>query len=147
MSTPGGSHPGVQLGQLGLDHAGAELFLRTGKELGVTSFGLNVVMLRAGQRLRVHRHRRQEEVYIVLQGTLTLLAEGDEHRLVTGATARVAPEVRRQLVNRDAETCAILAIGGAEPHDGRDAEAFTSWEDHEPREPRDVPLPPDLPSP
>lgn len=133
---------GVAFAHLDLDDP--ERFVRLGKELGVSTFGLNVVLLRPGQRMRVHRHRHQEEAYLVLRGTLTLLIEEEEHVLQTGDASRVAPGVRRQLVNAGDELCAVLALGGANSHDGRDAEAFEAWSETVGREPRDVPLPDDL---
>ena len=51
-------------------------FQRLRAPLGVTSFGMNLVVLAPGERGRVHTHERQEEVYLVLDGTLTLLVEG-----------------------------------------------------------------------
>lgn len=116
------------------------------RDLGVSTFGLNLVLLRGGQRMRIHRHRRQEEVYVVVRGVLTLLIEQEEHTLEVGDVARVAPPVRRQLVNQGTELCVILAMGAAEPHDGRDAEAFLGWDDEHGLEPRDVPLPGDVPA-
>ncbi len=122
-------------------------FQRLRTELGVTALGLNLIVLQPGQRGRVHRHREQEEVFLVLRGTLTLLLDGGEERaLGTHELARVAPSVRRQLVNRGAEPVAILALGGAGEHVGRDGEAFASWDDDRPRAPQDVPLPPDEPA-
>jgi uncharacterized cupin superfamily protein len=127
-----------------LDPDGAERFQALRRELGVSCFGLNLIRLRPGQRGRIHRHKRQEEVYVVLEGTLTLGVEGAERELPRGSLARVAAPVRRQLVNRGAEPLLILAIGGAEPHAGRDGEAFEAWEQSEGRPPQEVPLPPDL---
>ena len=128
-----------------LDFDSPERFQRLRAELGVTSFGLNLIVLQPGQRGRIHRHHRQEEVYAVLDGTLTLFVEGEEHALERGAVARVAPLVRRQLVNRGPGRVALLAVGGAEPHEGRDGEAFESWDAAEGRPPQETPLPPDLP--
>jgi uncharacterized cupin superfamily protein len=123
---------------------GEERFQAVRRELGVSSFGLNLIRLRPRERGRIHRHQRQEEVYVVLEGTLTLAVEGEERSLARGSVARVAPSVRRQLVNRGVETLVLLAIGGAEPHVGRDGEAFESWDDTEGRPPQEVPLPSDL---
>ena len=122
-------------------------FVRLRAELGLTSFGLNQIVLRPGQRGRIHAHERQEEVYVVLEGTLSLAVEreDDEQALERGAVARVAPGVRRQLTNRGDDLVVLLAIGGSEPHEGRDGEAFESWDDEEGRSPQQVPLPPDLP--
>ena len=127
-----------------LDYDTGERFVRLRQQLGVSTFGLNQIVLQPGQRGRIHRHKRQEEVYLVLEGTLTLGVEGEERELLLGSLARVAPSVRRQLVNRGSEPLVLLAIGGAEPHVGRDGEAFATWEETEPRPPQEVPLPPDL---
>jgi uncharacterized cupin superfamily protein len=113
--------------------------------LGVSSFGLNQIVLRPGQRARIHRHERQEEVYLVLDGTLSLLVEGEETTLGRGELVRVGPDVRRQLVNRGPGTLSLLAIGGAGDHDGRDGLAYPDWDATEPVSPRDLPLPEDLP--
>lgn len=120
-------------------------FHRLRAELGISTFGLNLIVLAPGQRGRIHRHRRQEEVYLVLEGTLELLVEGQPHRLHAGELARVGPEVRRQLVNRGPERLAVVAIGGAQDHESRDGVAFASWEDEQGASPQDVPLPADLP--
>ena len=128
-----------------LDFDAGERFVRLRQELGVESFGLNLMLLEPGQRGRVHRHAHQEEVYIVLEGTLTLELEGGEtHTLEARDAARVAPDVRRQLSNRGSGRVALLALGGAHPHEGRDGIAFDSWEDEDGKSPQDVPLPPDL---
>jgi mannose-6-phosphate isomerase-like protein (cupin superfamily) len=129
-----------------LEFDGPERFQRLRAELGVSTFGLNLIVLQVGQRGRIHRHLRQEEVYVVLEGTLTLFVEGEERTLERGAVARVAPLVRRQLVNRGPGRLALLAIGGAEPHLGRDGEAFESWDATEGRPPQETPLPVDLPA-
>jgi uncharacterized cupin superfamily protein len=127
-----------------LDPDTEERFLPLRRMLGVTSFGLNQILLRPGQRGRIHRHTAQEEVYIVLSGTLTLGIEGDERTLAQGELARVAPAVRRQLVNKGDEDVLLLALGGAVEHVGRDGEAFESWDAQTGAPPQDVPLPSDL---
>jgi uncharacterized cupin superfamily protein len=130
-----------------LDFEAGERFVRLRQELGIESFGLNLILLAPGQRGRIHRHQRQEEAYIVLEGTLTLeLDGGDTHTLGPGEAARVGPALRRQLSNRTDERLALLAIGGATAHEGRDGVAFLSWDDDEGKRPQDVPLPDDLPS-
>ena len=127
-----------------LDPDSEERFLPLRRMLGVTSFGLNQILLRPGQRGRIHRHTAQEEVYIVLSGTLTLGIEGDERELGQGELARVAPGVRRQLANRGDEDVLLIALGGAHDHVGRDGEAFTDWDQEKGAPPQEVPLPDDL---
>jgi uncharacterized cupin superfamily protein len=134
---------GVSFGRLEPDRE--ERFQRLRADLGVESFGLNLMRLEPGQRGRIHRHARQEEVYLVLEGELTLELEGEEHAVGPLGIVRVAPEVRRRLSNRGRERVVLLAIGGAEPHEGRDGEAFEAWDEPQGRPPAEVPLPPDLP--
>ena len=128
-----------------LDPSSGERMVTLRRQLGVTSFGINQLVLEPRQRGRIHRHAHQEEVYLVLEGTLTVLVEGEHQVLERGELLRVAPELRRQLVNRGPERAIVLALGGAGEHAGRDAEAFTSWEDERGAPPREVPLPEDLP--
>jgi uncharacterized cupin superfamily protein len=128
-----------------LDFDAGERFVPLRRNLGVESFGLNLMLLEPGQRGRVHRHKRQEEVYVVLEGTLTIELEGGEtHTLQPRDAARIGPDARRRLSNRGDTRVALLAIGGAEPHEGRDGLAFSDWDDSEGKPPQEVPLPPDL---
>jgi quercetin dioxygenase-like cupin family protein len=138
------SGPQEGVGFAALDLDGEDRFQPLRRELGVSTFGLNLIRLRPGQQGRIHRHERQEEVYVVLDGTLTLELEGEPRELPRGSAVRIAPDVRRRLSNRGPDLLAMLAIGGAEPHQGRDGIAFTSWEDETGAPPQQVPLPPDL---
>jgi mannose-6-phosphate isomerase-like protein (cupin superfamily) len=107
---------------------------------------MNQIVLRPRQRGRIHRHERQEEVYLVLEGTLTLVVEGEEEALERGELVRVAPEVRRQLVNRGPDRLVLLALGGDGEHVGRDGRAFADWDDAQGAPPAEIPLPDDLPA-
>ena len=129
-----------------LDPDTGERFQRLRRELGVQSFGLNLLTLQPGQRSRVHVHEHQEEVYLVLEGELTLVVEGTDHALGRGRLARVPGPVKRQLVNRGAERVVLIALGGAGgEHESRDALAWNSWDEEGPgHPPQDVPLPDDL---
>jgi len=121
-------------------------FVRLRAELGVTSFGLNQIVLHAGQRGRIHAHERQEEVYLVLEGTLSLFVEGEEATLERGEVIRVAPGVKRQLVNRGPGPLHLLAIGGAGEHQGRDGLAYAAWDATDPVRPQEMAMPEDLPA-
>jgi uncharacterized cupin superfamily protein len=123
-------------------------FLRLRAPLGITSFGLNKLVMAPGERNRIHRHTQQEEVYLVLAGELNLGLEGVEHRFGVGELVRVAPAVRRQLINRGPGELELLVIGSMvdREHNPRDAEPFADWSDAEPGTLQDVPLPPDLPA-
>jgi len=129
-----------------LDLNGTERFQRLREQLGVTSFGINLILLNPGQRGRIHCHAKQEEVYLVLEGTLSLTVEGVERDLHKGEIVRVAPEIRRQLVNRGPGRCAILGLGAAGEHIGRDGTAYESWDAKDGKPPQETPLPEDLPT-
>jgi uncharacterized cupin superfamily protein len=136
--------PGVSFVQL--DLAGEERFQTLRRELGVSTFGLNLIRLAPGNRGRIHTHERQEEVFLVLEGTLSLAVEGEEHDVPALTAARVAPQVRRQLINRGPGRVALLALGGAEAHNGRDGVVYTDWTSPPAGVPQDVPMPDDLPA-
>ena len=137
--------PGYATGEL--DFGLTERFQRLRGELGFSSFGLNLMHLAPGQRGRVHRHERQEELYVVMEGTLSIEVEGGAVlQLDRGGVARVAPEVRRQLSNRGSASVRFLAMGGAGEHEGRDGVAYEDWSSNEGRSPQEVSLPEDLPN-
>jgi mannose-6-phosphate isomerase-like protein (cupin superfamily) len=125
-----------------IDFDAQERFVSLRRQLGVTGFGINQVTLQSGQRMRIHRHAKQEEVYLVLRGKLALVIEGEEElESAEGELARVPASVRRQLVNRFGDPCTIVAIGASGSHESRDAEAFNDWNDSEGRPPQEVPFP------
>jgi quercetin dioxygenase-like cupin family protein len=130
-----------------LEPDSGERFQRLRHDLGVSSFGMNLIVLQPGQRGRIHSHDVQEEVFLVLEGALSLGLEGDERVLGVGEIVRVGPQVRRQLVNHGAERVVLLALGGSGEHVGRDGRAWEAWDEDGPgRPPVDVPLPEDLPT-
>jgi uncharacterized cupin superfamily protein len=130
-----------------LERGGSERFQTLRRELGVGSFGINLIVLQPRQRARIHAHEHQEEVYLVLEGELTLALDGAQHLLGPDRLARVGARVRRQLVNAGEQPLVVLAIGGSGEHAGRDGRAWSSWEEGgEGRPPQEVPLPEDLPA-
>ena len=129
------------VGRARLDGDSGDHFLSLRRALGVSSFGISQMTLKPGQRGRIHRHDRQEEVYLVISGELTVSIEDAEETLAPGELMRVAPEVRRQLINRSGETAIVVALGGDGEHQSRDAEAFNDWSESEGAPPQEVPLP------
>ena len=106
-----------------------ERFVSLSYVLGVTSFGINQMVLEPRQRGRIHRHARQEEVYLVLEGTLTLLVEGEEQSLQRGelgAASRRRSAASSSTAGPSASCCSRWAVTGE--HAGRDGEAWTDWD-------------------
>lgn len=82
--------------------------------LGVTAWGMNVLEFDAacdGYPQHDHAHDGQEEVYLVLDGTIVLVGEGSERTLGRGDVVRLAPDETRKLVTRESGAT-VLAIGG-----------------------------------
>ena len=89
-------------------------FLYAGKSLGVTAWGMNVLRLPSNWKDypdHDHTTEGQEEVYVVLEGSAALLAEGKSWQLVPGVLVRVGPGQKRKIVpGTDGVT--LLALGG-----------------------------------
>jgi mannose-6-phosphate isomerase-like protein (cupin superfamily) len=89
-------------------------FLYAGRELGVTSWGMNILRLPpnwADYPNHDHLKDGQEEVYVVLQGSATLEAEGQSWQLQAGMLARVGHQQKRKFLP-GAQGVVILALGG-----------------------------------
>jgi mannose-6-phosphate isomerase-like protein (cupin superfamily) len=93
--------------------AGIE-FKPAGRALGVTAWGMNVLVLAPGTTTYFeHDHAKsgQEEVYAVLDGDATLRAGGQDRHVARGALVRVGPGVTRKWLP-GVEGVTLLAIGG-----------------------------------
>jgi uncharacterized cupin superfamily protein len=88
--------------------------LKARAALGVSSFGMQVLRFPPNfDRYPAHDHAEsgQEEVFIVLEGAVTLRAGDEEHLLEPGVFARVGPNESRKLHTGD-QPAVILALGG-----------------------------------
>lgn len=82
--------------------------------LGLSSFGMNIAELAPGEQIPEHDEvgRDQEEVFITLSGSPTLVIDGEAHPMPEGMFARLDPEPRRYARN-DGGTVARLLIVSA----------------------------------
>jgi uncharacterized cupin superfamily protein len=93
-------------------------FERTGgwalarRGLGLSAFGMNVVDIAPGADIPEHDEvdRDQEEVFIVLSGSPSLVIDGEEHPAPPGTFARLAPAPRRTVTNRGDEPARVLIV-------------------------------------
>src|SRR5262245_49251661 len=92
---------------------------RARAELGVTAWGMQVFTLPPNwDGYPRHNHAadafdpNQEEVYIPLEGSATLLADGQEFDLRPGLMARVGPAQMRRILPGP-EGIRFVALGGA----------------------------------
>jgi hypothetical protein len=94
------------------------LMRRARAELGVTAWGMQVLTLPPNwDGYPLHNHSaeasdpNQEEVYVPLEGSATLLVDGEEYELRPGVMARLGPDQLRRLVPGD-DGLRVLALGG-----------------------------------
>ncbi len=97
-------------------------FRKVRKELGVTAFGVNAVVLPPGYASGRHLHERQQELYFVFSGTVEFtFGEREKQVLGPGGLARVDPATVRSFRNMsDSEDAVFLCVGGAGGYVGRD---------------------------
>ena len=94
------------------------------RELGVSRFTY-------APNLRVpvgHRHREQEEAYVVVNGSGRVLLDGEVRDLRQWDVLRVAPEVVRAF-EAGPDGLDLVAIGGSKPEGGDGEMADVSWPD------------------
>jgi mannose-6-phosphate isomerase-like protein (cupin superfamily) len=92
------------------------------RELGVTAFGINAIVLPPGYATRVHYHDEQEETYFVHRGEVEFeFGHGVKHVLGPGGVARVDAATLRRLRNvSDEEDAVYVCAGGKDGYVGRD---------------------------
>ncbi|HZO61168.1 MAG TPA: cupin domain-containing protein [Solirubrobacterales bacterium] len=98
-------------------------FRKIRRELGVTAFGMNALVLPAGYQAGRHYHDEQEETYFVHRGTVEFeFGDGTTHVLGPGGLARVDPATVRTYKNVSDEDAVILVVGGKDGYVGRDGQ-------------------------
>jgi len=93
-----------------LERTGNWLLAR--RSLGLSSFGMNLVEIPPGERIPEHdeTQRDQEEVFIVFEGSPSLVVDGREIETPAGTFARLDPHLVRTVVNHGDETAAVLIV-------------------------------------
>jgi len=85
------------------------------RSMGCTAVGFSFVRYKPGEGATyMHRHEVQEEVFISLQGTGTLILDDERIAMPEGTMVRVGPTVYRALGN-DSNADALVMILGAVP--------------------------------
>ena len=73
-----------------------------------------------------HRHREQEEAYLVVAGSGKILLDGEVHELGPWDLVRVAPEVVRGFEAGPAGL-ELIAVGGPKPEGGDGEQVDAPW--------------------
>jgi mannose-6-phosphate isomerase-like protein (cupin superfamily) len=96
-------------------------FRKIRKELGVSEFGVNAIVVPAGFESGFHLHERQQELYFVHQGKLEVeFGDGTKHRLEPGSLVRVDASMPRKFRNVGDGDAVYVVIGAAGGYVGRD---------------------------
>jgi mannose-6-phosphate isomerase-like protein (cupin superfamily) len=97
-------------------------FRKIRRELGVTAFGMNAIMIPPGYDTGSHFHEEQEETYFVHSGQIEIeFGDGSKHLLGPGGLARVDAATVRGIRNpSDSEDAIYVIAGGKDGYVGRD---------------------------
>ena len=98
-------------------------FRKVRRELGVTEFGVNVIVLPAGWETGGHYHDRQQELYVVHSGEISIeFGDGESYDLGPGGMARVDPPTVRSIRNHGPEDAVYVVVGAEGGYVGRDGQ-------------------------
>jgi len=96
-------------------------FRKIRKELGVSAFGVNVIVMPAGVESGRHFHDEQEELYFVHAGRIEMeFGDGGRQVLEPGGAARVDASTVRLVRNIGDDDAVYLVVGGKDGYVGRD---------------------------
>ena len=103
-----------------IDEMGDGVFRKVRRELGLTAFGANVLVLPPGVEARPHYHEEQDELYFVHAGRARFKLPGQSRELGPGGLCHVESTTPRQVVSVGDEDLVMLVIGGKDGYIGRD---------------------------
>ena len=97
-----------------LDEAG--ILQPLSEELGLEAVGISLSQMPPGMGYPyVHAHKEQEEVFICLNGTGTIMVGDEEIAMKAGDFLRISPDVARAVGNKTSESCTFLILGALPP--------------------------------
>jgi uncharacterized cupin superfamily protein len=86
------------------------------RPMGCKGVGFSLVRYKSGQGATyVHRHRVQEEVFMTLKGTGTIILDGRRIPMPEGTVVRVSPRVYRAIGNDSRRDVVFFIMGGIPP--------------------------------
>jgi mannose-6-phosphate isomerase-like protein (cupin superfamily) len=108
--TKGDGYAVANLGDLGDGYG----FRKVRKELGVTAFGVNAIVIPPSYATGSHYHDEQEELYFLHSGRIAIeFGDGTSHELEPGGLAWVDAATVRKIRNlSDSEDAVYVIVGG-----------------------------------
>ena len=101
---------------------GDGVFRKLRRELGITAFGANALVLPPGTEWFNHFHEQQDELYFVHRGRAGFEVEGEEFELGPGGACYVESTTPRRFWNAGDDELVLLAIGGKDGYVERDGQ-------------------------
>lgn len=97
-------------------------FRKIRRDLGVTAFGVNAIVMPPGYATGLHFHVKQEELYFVHKGRIEIgFGDGATEELGPGGLAWVdAPTHRRVRNLSDTDEAVYVVVGAKDGYVGRD---------------------------
>jgi mannose-6-phosphate isomerase-like protein (cupin superfamily) len=95
-----------------IDDMGDGVFRKVRRELGVTAFGVNVLVLAPGIVGRPHYHDTQDELYFVHRGRARFDVGGESRELGPGELVHVESTTPRRVTSVGEEDLVMLVVGG-----------------------------------
>jgi mannose-6-phosphate isomerase-like protein (cupin superfamily) len=99
-------------------------FRKIRRELDVTAFGINALVLPPDYQTGMHYHDQQEETYFVHRGQVEFrFGDGTRHLLGPGGVVRVDAPMHRGLRNAGQTDAIVIVAGGKDGYVGRDGQS------------------------
>jgi mannose-6-phosphate isomerase-like protein (cupin superfamily) len=103
-----------------IDEMGGGVFRKVRRELGVSAFGVNALVLEPGVVARPHYHEEQDELYFVHSGRARFALPGEARELGPGGLCHVESTTPRQITSVGEEPLVMLVVGAKDGYVGRD---------------------------
>jgi len=102
------------------EELGDGIFRKVRRALGITAFGVNVMVLAPGQEWFRHYHDRQDELYFVHRGRALFEVGGERFELGEGGFCHAPSTTPRWFKNCGEDELVLVVVGGAGGYVGRD---------------------------
>ena len=103
-----------------IDEMGDGVFRKVRRELGVTAFGVNALVLAPGVVSRPHFHEEQDELYFVHRGRARFDVADETFELGPGGVVHVEAKTPRRITSAGDEDLVLLVVGAKDGYVGRD---------------------------
>jgi len=85
-------------------------------DLGLEAVGVSLARMEPGMGYPYfHAHKEQEEIFICLKGTGTIIVGEEEVSVKAGDFMRISADVPRAIGNKTSEACTFLILGALPP--------------------------------